>query len=324
MGSVFKGLLRKVWNGPFFIGTLTRPVSLGDALLKALETLWRTAVLLIALVALAALALALWLQAIQPVFFPSLEKRILATVSYDDGSTPLPPSFGKKPFRCDADYPLKITFTNLSDVTVGTLNFSIEGRAPNRSTNVVQNAGWRSTDSVIPPDYKSESCWSVEVEPGYDAKGLVYKVEVWSAGETDLKLGPSSKTNSVGAGNAVAGTSPPTSMPPSDKTDAEAQLWAGDYTGQFEGEADGDLNVSLRPDGLVAIALSIASSECTGEVSGVGRPKTNRLAIVKSRDESGNQCSITLNRSGDGIEVIESGCSYYHGFHCSFNGSVQK
>ena len=32
---------RAIWNGPFYIGKLTSPTSVGDAILKVLETLWR-------------------------------------------------------------------------------------------------------------------------------------------------------------------------------------------------------------------------------------------------------------------------------------------
>lgn len=44
---------QKIWNGPFYIGKLSQPVSVGDAILKVLETLWRTAV--IAVIAIAVL-----------------------------------------------------------------------------------------------------------------------------------------------------------------------------------------------------------------------------------------------------------------------------
>lgn len=37
---------RAIWNGPFYIGPLTRPVSVGDVLMKVLETAWRGAVLI--------------------------------------------------------------------------------------------------------------------------------------------------------------------------------------------------------------------------------------------------------------------------------------
>ena len=39
--------LRAVWNGPFYIGELAQPVSVGDVLMKVLETAWRAAVIVI-------------------------------------------------------------------------------------------------------------------------------------------------------------------------------------------------------------------------------------------------------------------------------------
>ena len=34
-------ILGAIWNGPFDVGKLTQPVSVGDVLLKILEVLWR-------------------------------------------------------------------------------------------------------------------------------------------------------------------------------------------------------------------------------------------------------------------------------------------
>lgn len=42
---------RSIWNGPFYIGKLTQPVSVGDVMMKVLETLWRTALVGVALFA---------------------------------------------------------------------------------------------------------------------------------------------------------------------------------------------------------------------------------------------------------------------------------
>ena len=43
---------RKIWDGPFYIGRLSRPVSVGDAIIKVLETLWRASIILITIVLL--------------------------------------------------------------------------------------------------------------------------------------------------------------------------------------------------------------------------------------------------------------------------------
>ena len=39
---------RAIWNGPFYIGRLERPVTVGEAVMKVLETAWRAAVLIVA------------------------------------------------------------------------------------------------------------------------------------------------------------------------------------------------------------------------------------------------------------------------------------
>lgn len=44
--------LKAAWNGPFYIGRLQSPVSVGDVLMKVLETLWRGAILCVAAIAL--------------------------------------------------------------------------------------------------------------------------------------------------------------------------------------------------------------------------------------------------------------------------------
>lgn len=39
--SKWRALAVSVWNGPFYIGKLERPVSTGEAILKIMETAWR-------------------------------------------------------------------------------------------------------------------------------------------------------------------------------------------------------------------------------------------------------------------------------------------
>ena len=185
MGAKKTGLLRAVWNGPFYIGPLSRPVSVGDVLLKTLETLWRAILSIVILLIVGGLGIAGWVQVIEPTFFPPLKTQISATVTYDDGSAKLPHSLGEKPFRCSPDYPIKVAFENNSKTTVGHIDFSIEGRAANRSNDLVEGAAWREADAVIPAGYISLSCWDVSVESGFDPKALDYKVVIRGATEAD-------------------------------------------------------------------------------------------------------------------------------------------
>ena len=191
MGSRSKRIIRLIWNGPFHIGKLSPPVSVGDALLKVLETAWRLFLVAISLLIAIGLSLAAWIYVIEPIFFPPLKDQISVKVTFDDGSGPPPiiaRSVGgepRKPFRCSADFPLKIEFTNESSETIGRIGFSIEGYAPARSRNLVQNGGWREADAVIPAGYKGQACWSVELEDGSEPNELTYHVEIISADRAD-------------------------------------------------------------------------------------------------------------------------------------------
>lgn len=57
MAAEKKGLVRAVWDGPFYIGPLSRPVSVGDVLLKTLETLWRAILSIVALLVVGGLGI---------------------------------------------------------------------------------------------------------------------------------------------------------------------------------------------------------------------------------------------------------------------------
>lgn len=185
MAAEKKGLVRAVWNGPFYIGPLSRPVSVGDVLLKTLETLWRAILSIVILLVVGGLGIAAWVQFIEPVFFPPLKTQINATATYDDGSAKLPPAIGEKPFRCSPDYPIRVAFKNNSKTTIGHLDFSIEGRPANRSDNVVEGASWRQADTIIPAGYTWQSCWAVSVGQGLSPETLDYKISIWGATEAD-------------------------------------------------------------------------------------------------------------------------------------------
>ena len=180
-----KGLVRAIWNGPFYIGPLSRPVSVGDVLLQTLETLWRAILSIVLLLIVGGLGIAAWVQIIEPTFFPPLKTQIIATATFDDGSAKLPPAIGEKPFRCSPDYPIRVAFKNNSKTTIGHLDFSIEGRPANRSDNVVEGASWRQADTIIPAGYTWQSCWAVSVGQGLSPETLDYKVSIWGATEAD-------------------------------------------------------------------------------------------------------------------------------------------
>lgn len=154
---------RKIWNGPFYIGKVTRPASVGDVLMKLLETGWRFIILLLGVLAAGAASVATWAEVIEPRFFPPLEKQIKISAHWDDGKASVA-TVGKKPFRCSPDYPVMVTLENRSQRTVGEVEFAIDAREVNRSTILTESGFSRKADSIIKPGYVVRQCWSVPLE----------------------------------------------------------------------------------------------------------------------------------------------------------------
>ena len=198
MGTRINATARAIWNGPFHMGALSRPVSVGDVLLKLLETMWRAIVALITLLVVGGLVIAAWVLVVEPTFFPPLQSKIVASASYDDGISPLPPVIrtvtdvprkgAPPPFRCTKEYPVKVLFTNTSGKLVSQLSFSIRGMPPGRSGDVIEDGTWRQADVLIRPGFTWSSCWSFAVRDGYTAETLTYVVEVVSASEADPSI----------------------------------------------------------------------------------------------------------------------------------------
>jgi hypothetical protein len=121
---------------------------------------------------------------------------------------------------------------------------------------------------------------------------------------------------------------------PCDEEEAETDTgrvsgdaWAGKYEGDFDG-GRGYVTIAA-PDrkGAHRVELAVAGqgTGCSGEVSGSGVPRGDLLSLrIPNDDGSGDICSISLTRRGDGLEVQESGCAYHHGMSCGFSGSVTR
>lgn len=194
MPNRLKGIVRSIWNGPFYIGALSPPVSVGDVLLKIMETVWRLALAIVGLALVAVLSLVAWIYVLEPMFFPPLKDQIQVEAMFDDGSGPPPIKISpagaqaEKHFHCSPEFPLKIKFANRSSKPIGRIGFSIEGYEQGRSRNLVRNGGWRDADAVIPSGYTWTSCWGVWLEEGVQPSKLTYVVEVHSADEADPAL----------------------------------------------------------------------------------------------------------------------------------------
>lgn len=146
-------ILRAAWNGPFHAGPLTHPVTVGDALLKLFQTVWRGLFVLVLLAA--AGALALWISTLmQPT---PLGEQIDATARVDLK-------------QCGKEQPLFVTFHNRSTRTIEEISFDWIARQKQRSSNLVTGPKYLKSDVIIPPGRTAELCWSMPeleaVEPG--------------------------------------------------------------------------------------------------------------------------------------------------------------
>lgn len=188
-------IVRAIWDGPFKIGELRQPVSVGDVLLKIFETLWRAIICIFTLVLVLGAGLGLWLLVIEPTFFPPAKDVVRTTSWFDDGEGVLPPvtrsvrSGETCPPRATAAetaslqrrYPIQVQFWNDGNKPVTDLSFSLEGRLPGRSTNEVIGGSWLKYDGIIPPERGMVSCFAASVREGVNPRVLDYEAAVWKA-----------------------------------------------------------------------------------------------------------------------------------------------
>ena len=198
MQGRLKRIIRSIWNGPFHVGRLSSPVSVGDVLLKILETAWRAVISLITLALAFAAIAASWVLVIEPTFFPPLKSQIDVSVRYDDGSGPPPiriapagdaGAFNDRPIRCTPDYPFAVRFTNHSSATIGQISFEIRAYRRGYSEPISSYTPFLESSTIIRPDYWVESCWSGPALPEpRTPEGLISRVEIFNAEKVDPKL----------------------------------------------------------------------------------------------------------------------------------------
>lgn len=200
--SIFVDCLVVAWNGPFHIGPLHQPVSVGDVLLKVLETLWRAVMTLVYIAAVVTIVALLWSYIIQPAWFPPATKYVTSTASFDDGSAGFaaPPqitniktlavgsttSQTEKPARCSAEYPLKVSIWNIGKKPIQDVAVNVVGKAQGITTAIVDEPFLR-IPLVIPPGRGAYTCFYIERPRGYDPGSLRYTSKIADASYSDTK-----------------------------------------------------------------------------------------------------------------------------------------
>lgn len=184
-------VIRSIWNGPFFIGKLTQPASVGDVLLKVLEVLWRCFVVISGL-ALSASVIVIGYSEIEPKLFPPIQDSIAAKAFY---AANLPKrSIEARTLNevenepCEAGWPVRIVFVNNNSEPITDIRFRLEGYKEGYSNNYVEYEvdGWES-DVIIPAGGAVSNCYGVRTIDGVPADALTYEVNVWDASKADQK-----------------------------------------------------------------------------------------------------------------------------------------
>ena len=163
---------RAVWNGPFYIGKLARPVSLGEVALKLLETIWRSVIVLAAAAGSVVAAAAAWEARPLP---RKLSEQIVGT-AYLGNSV------------CDAIYPLSVILKNNSKERIGRVNFHVAAYEPGRSTDLVPaGSGDYVSDFIIPANGTMPMCWETpSLSDKRDLAGLRFVLTVTEAEATKV------------------------------------------------------------------------------------------------------------------------------------------
>ena len=162
---------RAVWNGPFYIGKLTRPVSLGEVAMKLLETTWRGALILAFGVSFLLAAGIAWDARPPP---PSLEDQIAGVATLDGAS-------------CDASSPLRVALTNHSKEKVGLVRFKVSAYEQGRSTDLANGAYRYNSDAIIPPRETVAMCFEAPALNGpHELAGLRFVITIAEAQATTL------------------------------------------------------------------------------------------------------------------------------------------
>lgn len=159
-------IIRAIWRGPFFIGPHSQPISLGAALLRILEVIWKfgIAVLIAGAVALALAAVG---ALISRTLNPTLESQLAGEARFDQE-------------LCTKEFPIAVIIRNNSKRSLASARIDLVATQPGRSTNLVK---YPSLDwgAIIQGGEAAALCYSLPSDVTDDPKTLDYSVKIWSA-----------------------------------------------------------------------------------------------------------------------------------------------
>ena len=99
--------------------------------------------------------------------------------------------------------------------------------------------------------------------------------------------------------------------------------WVGNYASRH-GPYSLSAKISPNAGGTFKVKVEVASQRpsCMGEVETTAEMKGSEL--VTQPAEKGDECRLTISKSGTGITLKEDKCSTWHGAACEFSGSLKR
>jgi hypothetical protein len=78
-----------------------------------------------------------------------------------------------------------------------------------------------------------------------------------------------------------------------------------------------ELKIGPPHGGMSRVTLDVGSPGCAGGVSGLASVRGDTLLLTK--DDSGNECLLTIHRTANGATIQEENCMTDHGGSCDFS-----
>lgn len=155
-----------IWSGPFNIGPLVQPITLGGAILKILEVAWKACVSLVLAGAVLLILAAVW-QSVDRVLNPPFESQLVGEAHFD-------------PASCSKEFPIVVIVRNSSKHALASAQIDVIIRQPGRTTNLNEEPSldW---DAIVQPDKMNVLCYRFPTNIIDDPKTLNYSVNLWSA-----------------------------------------------------------------------------------------------------------------------------------------------
>ena len=91
------------------------------------------------------------------------------------------------------------------------------------------------------------------------------------------------------------------------------------YRGQLGGSGGEKFSLKIGPvhESKSWVAVYVGANGCLGDMAGQATVRGDVLELTKEDD--GNDCSLTIHRSATGATIVENNCVSGHGLSCSFD-----